>query len=283
MLTLIGENIGPQIPRNNVVFIPNRLPNLFARRPEMTCPIPSKIGLIDEDVGHEKLCRRAVRHFVFFRHRCDLLFDWALYLPQSGLLQVNDYEFSLNDIEITLFDTPGLADGTGKEEEYLRKIREKVTGPCDVFIFCTEMNATRFRTDDVKTLETLTKTFGPPLWEHALVALTFANNVHPPKNAGVTEIEYFDDRMLMFKKAITDVILKAGVPEKVVTNLPFVATGDLWTLSLPGITDWKEVFWIETFKSLNKSAQLPFYFSNCDRMKFSSSSAEKQHYPCSIV
>ena len=205
-----------------------------------------------------------------------------MYLPQCGFLQVNDYKFSLNDIKVTLFDTPGLADGTGKEEEYLRKIREKVTGPFDVFIYCTEMDTTRFRTDDIKTLETLTKTFGPRLWEHALVALTFANNVHAPKKAGVTEIEYFDGRIQMLKKAITDVILKANVPEKVVTNVPFVPTGSLYELSLPGITDWREVFWVETFKSLKKSAKMPFFISNYDRMNVSSSSAEKQQDSSSI-
>ena len=205
-----------------------------------------------------------------------------MYLPQCGFLQVNDYEYCLNDIKITLFDTPGLADRTGKEEEYLRKIRVKVTGPCDVFIFCTEMNATRFRDDDIKTLKTLTKAFGPRLWEHALVALTFANNVHPPKKAGVTEIGYFDGRIQMFKKAIKDVILEAGVSEKVMTNIPFVATGHLSELSLPGITDWIEVFWIETFKSLNKSAKLPFFVSNFERVKFSSSSAKQSQDPSRI-
>ena len=205
-----------------------------------------------------------------------------MYLPQCGFLQVNDYKHRLNDVEITLFDTPGLADGTGKEEEYLRKIREKVTGPCDVFIFCIEMNTTRFRTDDIKTLETLTKTFGPSLWEHALVALTFANNVRAPKNARVSEIEYFDGRIQMLKKAITGVILKADVPEKVVTNVPFIPVGDLWELSLPGITDWVEAFWIETFKSLKKSAKMPFFVSNCNRMNFISSSAEKQQDSSSI-
>ena len=197
-----------------------------------------------------------------------------MYFPQCYFFQVNNYEFSLNKIQITLFDTPGLADGTGKEEEYLRKIREKVTGPCDVFIFCTEMTTTRFRSEDIKTLETLTKAFGLRLWEHAVVALTFANNVHPPKHSGYTEIEYFDGRIQMLKEVITSVVLKAGVSEKVVTNVPFVATGDLWELSLPGITDWKELFWIETFKSLHKSAQLPFFVSNCDRIRQSSSSAE---------
>jgi len=196
-----------------------------------------------------------------------------MYRPQCGLLQVNEYHYTLKDMKVTLFDTPGLADGCGKEEEYLRTIKKKVTGPCDVFIFCTEMNSRRFRQDDIDTIQTLTETFSPQLWEHALVALTFANEVHPRKNADVTEIEYFNGRMLDFKEKITDVILKAGVPEQVVTKVPFVATGDLSEPRLPGISDWKTNFWSETFLALKMRAKLPFLLFNSDRIKPPSSSS----------
>ena len=196
-----------------------------------------------------------------------------MYHPQCGLLQVNEYQYTVKDMKVTLYDTPGLADGCGKEEEYLRKIKKKVTGPCDVFIFCTEMNSPRFRQDDIDTIQTLTETFSPQLWEHALVALTFANEVHPRKNAVVTEIEYFNGRMLDFKEKITDVILKAGVPEQVVTKVPFVATGDLSEPRLPGISDWKTNFWSETFLALKMRAKLPFLLFNSDRIKPPSSSS----------
>ena len=32
--------MGPTTPRNNFVFVPNRLPSQFTRRPEMTGPLP---------------------------------------------------------------------------------------------------------------------------------------------------------------------------------------------------------------------------------------------------
>ena len=196
-----------------------------------------------------------------------------MYHPQCGLLQVNEYHYTLKGMKVTLFDTPGLADGYSKEEEYLRKIKKKLTGPCDVFIFCTEMNSPRFRRDDIDTIKTLTEAFSPQLWEHALVALTFANEVHPRKNADVTEMEYFNGRMLDFKEKITDVILKAGVPEQVVTKVPFVATGDLSEPRLPGISDWKTSFWSETFLALKMRAKLPFLLFNSDRIKPPSSSS----------
>ena len=47
-----GIEIRPMSPRNNFAFVPNWLPNLFARRPEMTRPLPAKIGPIEEGVGH---------------------------------------------------------------------------------------------------------------------------------------------------------------------------------------------------------------------------------------
>ena len=79
------------------------------------------------------------------------------------------------------------------------------------------------------------------------MALTFANEVHPRKNAVVSEIQYFNQRMLNFKEKIRGVILQAGVPEQVVTKVPFVAIGDLCEPSLPGIIDWKTIFWTEHF------------------------------------
>lgn len=85
---------------------------------------------------------------------------------------MNGYNFLKNGVKITVFDTPGFA-----------KIREKVT-KFDVFVFCTEMNTTRFRDDDVKTIQKLTEAFGPQLWEHAVVGLTFANKVNPPRGVG---------------------------------------------------------------------------------------------------
>ena len=60
-------DIRPMTPRNNFVLVSNRLPNLFARRPEMTLPlIPS---------GHAKPSGSSVRHFFPF---FGVVLDWAL-------------------------------------------------------------------------------------------------------------------------------------------------------------------------------------------------------------
>ena len=169
-----------------------------------------------------------------------------------------------------MFDTPGLADGTGNEEEYLRKIKEKVT-EFDVLIFCTEMTTRRIRSDDINTIKKLTEAFGSQLWEHAVVALTFANEVHPPRSEeGISPQEYFEERIRIFKKNFQVVIGNAGVGEEVVITIPFVATGDLSEPTLPGITNWMTAFWIATFKRLNRNAKAPFLLANIDRLYVSS-------------
>ncbi|KAL9966560.1 hypothetical protein ACROYT_G024651 [Oculina patagonica] len=179
--------------------------------------------------------------------------------------EVTPYNFTINNVKITVFDTPGLADGTGNEEEYLEKIKEKLT-VFDVFIFCTEMNSRRFRNDDIKTVQKLTEAFGSQLWKHAVVVLTFANEVHPPPSDRDVNIqEFFDQRVRVFKKKIQEVFLNVGVPGDVVINVPFVAAGDLSEPRLPGIDSWLTAFWIATFKRLNRSARPTFLLANVDR------------------
>lgn len=191
---------------------------------------------------------------------------------KCGLFQVTPYHFSINDVEITVFDTPGLADGTGNEAEYLAKIKGKVTD-FDVFIFCTEMNSQRFRNDDINTVEKLTEAFGSKLWEYAVVVLTFANEVYPPPSKkGVSVQEFFDHRMRCFKKKIRDVILNAGVADEVMITLPFVAAGDLGEPRLPGINNWLTAFWIATFKRLNRSARSTFLLASINRFNYVSTS-----------
>ena len=175
-----------------------------------------------------------------------------------------------------MFDTPGLADATGNDEEYLRKIKEKVTH-LDLFLFCTEMTSKRFRTDDLETIKKLTEALGEKLWEHALVVLTFANEVplSPTKKTGdVPEVTVFNDRFLAFKKAINKHLVAIGVPEITVINVPFTPAGELDDPRLPDREDWLTAFWIAAFKRVNRNAKAAFFMANIDRISLSSTSGE---------
>ena len=158
--------------------------------------------------------------------------------------QVTGYEFPKNNVNITVFDTPGLADATGKDEEYLQKIQAKGI-QFDLFLFCTEMNATRFRNDDLETMQKLTITLGRQLWDHAVVVLTFANEVRPSasqKASNVPDKEVFSNRFLGLKKKIKEVLTQLDVPNEATINIPFVPAGDLHEPRLPDRENWLTAF-----------------------------------------
>ena len=197
------------------------------------------------------------------------------YKKNNFFSKVTSYDFTINNVEITVFDTPGLAEGARKDEEHLQEIKEKVTA-FDLFIFCTEMDTERFRNDDINTIQKLTEAFGSQLWEHAVVALTFANRVHPPfSKKGMNEQDFFDKRYRMFKKKIQNVVKAVGVPDEVLSFVPFVATGDLSEPRLSGTHNWLIAFWLTTFKRLNNRAKPAFLIANVTRFNCISTSDQE--------
>ena len=135
------------------------------------------------------------------------------------------------------------------------------------------MTSRRFRTDDLETIKKLTEALGEKLWEHALVVLTFANEVSllpAKKKDNVPEVTFFNDRFLAFKKAIKKHLVAIGVPDITATNVPFTRAGELDDPRLPGREDWLTAFWISAFKRINRNAKAAFLMANVDRISFSS-------------
>lgn len=177
-----------------------------------------------------------------------------------------------------MFDTPGLADATGNDEEYLKKMKEDVSD-LDLLLFCTEMNTKRFRTDDLETMKKLTLTFGPELWDHAVVVLTFANEVPvspSSKTKDMSEKDIFVNRFSGFKRKIKEVLIQLNVPEAAAINVPFVPAGDSGEPRLPDRENWLTAFWIAAFKRINRNAKAAFLLANADRITFSSLSSSDE-------
>ena len=175
-------------------------------------------------------------------------------------------------MNVTVFDPPGLADATGNDEEYLKQMKEDVSD-LDLFLFCTEMNTKRFRTDDLETMKKLTMTFGPKIWDHAVVVLTFANEVPlspSSKTKEVSEKDTFVNRLSGFKRKIKDVLIQLDVPEAAAINVPFVPAGDSGQSRLPDRENWLTAFWVAAFKRINRNAKAAFLLANADRITFSS-------------
>ncbi|MCW6051741.1 50S ribosome-binding GTPase [Lyngbya sp. CCAP 1446/10] len=99
--------------------------------------------------------------------------------------KVNDYEsetadvvgfnFEINEIKATVFDTPGLCDGSGNEQAYINLIRSKVPYP-DSMLYVSRLDETRPE-NDRRSIKIISEALGPIVWQYAVIVFTFANNV----------------------------------------------------------------------------------------------------------
>ena len=94
--------------------------------------------------------------------------------------EVNEYKTKKGKVDVTVWDSPGLQDGTKNQDSYVREMKKKCT-PRDLTMYCIKVADTRFvrGTDntDVVAMKKLTKSFGVDFWKNAIVVLTFANTL----------------------------------------------------------------------------------------------------------
>ena len=98
----------------------------------------------------------------------------------AGTCEVTSYTVANEGVNLRVWDSLGLGDGTGNDEKYLAEMGSKITEKLDVVILCLKMDDSRFQRDDKDTFKLLTKNFGTNFWKNAVIALTFANKVDDP-------------------------------------------------------------------------------------------------------
>jgi GTP-binding protein EngB required for normal cell division len=82
-------------------------------------------------------------------------------------------------IPYRIYDTPGLCDADGDNEEYLRLIHTEIKEAIDCLWFVTELDATRIRTDEIDTIRHTTSALGKEIWKRAVIVFTRADKVEP--------------------------------------------------------------------------------------------------------
>ena len=88
---------------------------------------------------------------------------------------VTSYCIEINDIEVFVWHSPGLQDGTCNESRFVIDMKRKLRRGFYVMIYCINMTERRFYDEDKKAMRTLTEAFGSKVWEKSVVALTHAN------------------------------------------------------------------------------------------------------------
>ena len=158
----------------------------------------------------------------------------------------------INAVRVTLWDTPGLKDPFSDGEETIRSMREACSiRDIDLFVYCTRFDQTRLSWDDIDCIRDITRGFGDEMWERALIALTFANEVGVPASCETSLQEYFQARESKWKGALHQVIKESvNLPAIKIDSIPIVATG-YRDVPLPDGRNWFVDFWTACLSQAN--------------------------------
>ena len=178
---------------------------------------------------------------------------------------------------ITIWDTPGLIDGSAKEQEYLEEMQcfWKRKNRYDLVIFCIKAG-TRFvlgkDNNDVKAMTMLNKKFGQEFWKNAVIVLTFANNIESnnPTWRSIPQAEKeakFEDKIKKFEVQIKENMKYVGVKQESIDRIQVVPAGHRCIPSGLEGRKWFTNLFMKCLKTIPTSkGQASFLGHNLDRI-----------------
>ena len=149
---------------------------------------------------------------------------------------VTSYQAKKGKIDVTVWDSPGLQDGTDNQEKYLQDMKQECMKR-DFTLYCIKMLEIRFvpgnQNPDVRAMKALTQTFGVAFWETTIIVLTFANifitlNVIEEWEtlSAQARAEAFKEKIQDWEAAIKQSLIQdIAVPEKIVRAIKVIPAG----------------------------------------------------------
>ena len=173
--------------------------------------------------------------------------------PQTS--QVEQFKQMVHGISLSVFDSPGLQDGTTREEEYLRDMEQKCA-TVDLVLYAIKMTDQRVHALDTNAMKKITNAFGHRFWEKAVFVMTFANEVRSPvyPDDEIENEKYFEKRLQDWRDKLPELIeRRSGIPATIGRQVPIVPAGYYKTRDLPGQKYWFSLFWKAALNRLMES------------------------------
>lgn len=174
---------------------------------------------------------------------------------------VTEYQLMTDQgVEIIVWDSPGLQDGTDNEPAYLAEMKEKCSN-VDIVICCIKLETKAKLGEeqaDFEAIRKLTETFGPDWWKYSVFVMTFGNQLESmlkTKHQGAVIEEKFNARIDSWEQRIHQALLSAGVPEKIVRQVPVTVAGHFKKPHLPGRQYWFSLLWRTILHHTNPKSQ----------------------------
>ena len=178
---------------------------------------------------------------------------------QESYRGIGKYEVQKDGITLTVWDSPGLQDGTGNQGEYLRQIKQQCNKR-DLTIYCISMSKTRFvltaDNPDVVAMKKLNDTFGNYFWENCVFALTYANTVEAFDTdwEWITQQEQvwrFQAKVAQRTEQVLEILRREiRVPEEIIQKIKIVPAGHFRKPHLPGNRFWLSNFWLQCIDTI---------------------------------
>ncbi|XP_064392842.1 uncharacterized protein LOC135340422 [Halichondria panicea] len=170
---------------------------------------------------------------------------------------------NLNGTNCMIWDTPGLLSGSNNKEHHLMEIQEKISCQ-DLVIFCLKCTDTRFTEESpgVVAMELLTSKLGKTIWENAIIALTFANNleIQRPQWKRFTfeqKQEAFKNEVQQWESCVRKCLISSiGVKRRSAEKILFIPVGYYDNLQLLDIPNWVVAFKSLCVEKLNKPKKI---------------------------
>lgn len=186
-------------------------------------------------------------------------------------LKVSCFNASIAGVDVTVWDSPGLQDGTSNEYQYLENIAMNCK-ELDLVLYCSRMDDVRIRDEDFKAIKTLTKAFGNEIWVKSVFTLTFANYVkravrdtkatNPPDQK-----DYFLGRLSQWTSKLREAVEKSGVTHEIASNIPVIPVGYQDNFCLPDRENWLSDFWLTCLKRIDNQAKPALIKINAARLR----------------
>ena len=137
---------------------------------------------------------------------------------------VSETKVNIDNVFVTIYDSPGLQDGTADEETYLQDMYDKCKD-VNLVLYCMEMTASRYTAADIRATQLITNKFGAEFWNRCVLVMTKANMIQIPPSQKGKEREYHQRLYDNFMKKFHDHLIEQGVSRDIVNQLPGVTAG----------------------------------------------------------
>ena len=196
--------------------------------------------------------------------------------PNPETLKVTEYRTTIQDVEVIIYDSPGLQDGIDNEEAYLKDME----GRCkevDLNLYCTKMTEPMDK-GDYSAISKLSNAFGMnSFWQNTLFVLTFANKVKLPSHRGSSTQsqlpleEYFEQQLVRWKEKLQQALYDEGVKREVANKVPVIPAGYHRNPSLPAANCeyWLSNVWFQCLERTADVAKPALLKINWERLRTS--------------